>query len=106
MNVVTFSYALLKPAIVLNARTGFLNKESSIAGLNAFGAALAQDYNLEFVKITTTTTTKITTTTDNFSNNAASNKPKSTQSPAVYVAPILVIILLIVAVALSVLFTR
>ena len=115
-NVVTFSYALLKPAIVSNARTGFLSKESSTAGLTAFGAALAQDHNLEFGKITTTaktttttektTTAKNTNTTNNFNDNAASNKSKNTQSPAVYVVPILVIILLIVTIVLSVLFIR
>lgn len=103
-NVVTFSYALLKPAIVSNVRTGFLSKESSTAGLTAFGAALAQDHNLEFGKITTTA--KNTNITNNFNDNAASNKSKNTQSPAVYVVPILVIILLIVTIVLSVLFIR
>ena len=51
---VTFAFVLLKPAIELNARTGFLSKESSTAGLNEFGNSFAKTYNLTFEGIDVT----------------------------------------------------
>lgn len=51
---VTFQFVLLKPAIELNARTGFLSRESSTAGLNEFGSSFAKTYSLTYEGIDVT----------------------------------------------------
>ena len=51
---VIFQFVLLKPAIELNARTGFLSRESSTAGLNEFGSSFAKTYSLTYEEIDVT----------------------------------------------------